>query len=235
MLNRSVLGPALVVVVSVVSISSAACQDEAYADGGFSDQATTNPLPQRSPPASAPSDEAPTDPPVLISEDGGTVSDAGAGSDASALPAVCPPVLTGASRLSTCAYILPPTGGTIATANYYLQSVTMFGTTFTCRETTNVDHRGGLSITMNTGTSGTLAFVDQAKTGTWSLYATVRYDVDFVQADATTLSLTNKACATRTAPTAVKFTAGVTSEGKKTIVLRMPAGTRTADYRFVEF
>lgn len=199
------------------------------------DGSTTDPIPE--PDASSGLADAGGE---VIAEGGGLLPedpDAGPDTDAGvdAGPA-CGPVLAGGYSPSTCSNrVATFTGGALTTTTYTLSSVTVLGTSTFCSSTfTTYDHRGGLKVTATSPSAATFELIDGYRKPVipFKLPTSYRYDAQ-VAASGTLLTYTAGACATKPAPATASYSVGV-DNGRKTIILRLPYGTGTALYRFVE-
>jgi hypothetical protein len=203
-------------------------------DGSTSDE----PSPDTGAPddAAAPGDssvvEEITDGGGLPEEDEDAGLDDDAGIDAG--PA-CGSLTPGPYVDTTCAtFFTTPTGGSLTTTTYQLAGVTVLGAPAFCSGTYQVyEHRGMLKVTATNNATARFEFVDYyRKDGSALRPTSVRYDVD-VTASGTTLTYSPTACATRAAPSSASYWIG-TNGGKKQITLKLPYGTGSALYRFVQ-
>lgn len=170
-------------------------------------------------------------------DDAGLDPDASLDAGFDAGPA-CTVLTPGAFVKSTCvSRVLLNTGGTLTTTSYVLTNVAVLGSTTFCGAGGTFvpyDHRGALKVTATSATTATFEFLDQyKKSGVLVRPTSVRYDVD-VSAASATLTYTPKACAQKPAPAKAGYSVGTDVNGKKTLILRLPYGTGSANYRFVE-
>ncbi len=166
-----------------------------------------------------------------LEPDAGVDEDAGVDAGPS-----CSSVLTGTQySTSTCSSALGiVTGGALTTATYVLKSIVLVGSQSFCASAfTPYDHRAGLIVTASSPSAAKFQFVDfYRKTGSVVRPTSYRYDADVVASSAL-LTFTPRSCATRPAPSTAKYSV-TTDNGKKAIVIRLPYGTGSAMYRFVE-
>lgn len=178
-----------------------------------------------------------------IVDGGGTLPEEDAGPDTDAgfdAGPACASLTTGAFVDTSCATLAPfLKGGSLETANYNLESVTVLGDKTFCGDGGRYvpfEHRGRLEVTATSATSATFEFLDQyrKKSGIVIRPTSVRYDVS-VAASATTLTFTPQACAAHAPPATAIFSSGVNPATlKRTLILRLPYGTGAALYRYVE-
>lgn len=168
-------------------------------------------------------------------EDGG-VTDLDGGFDAG--PA-CDPLTAGAFVTTKCATLSPAhAGGDLVSGSYILVGVTSLGDATYCSKGgayVAYDHRGALEITATSPSAATFEFLDQYRKtgGTITRPATIRYDVAVARGKAASLTFTAQDCALKGAPTSALYSTGNVN-GKSTIVLRLPYGTGSANFYFVQ-
>lgn len=169
-------------------------------------------------------------------EDDGGTTDLDGGFDGGV---ACATLTSGAYVESKCASLSKAhVGGDLTSGTYILTSVTALGSKDYCTGKGYVayDHRGVLEVTASSATTATFEFLDQYKKTGIALGrpTTNRYDVE-VSASGKTLSYTPQACAVKTAPTTAEFSTGALVDVKKrTITLKLPYGTGTANFYFVQ-
>jgi hypothetical protein len=254
--RRPLRAHVLVIGLSIIggAVAIFACDDESAPgsaapdaatvdlDGSGTQDTSTSQGDTSSPPVDAgPDAEDITDGGGVPTEDDGGTTDIDGGFDAG--PA-CQVVTAGAYKPSAClTRVIVPIGGTITTTTYELDQVNVLGSKDFCAGGGYVpyNHRGGLRVTVTGGSAATFEFLDQYRKATSPggiivpLATTIRYDVD-VTISGNILTYAPRACTLKTAPpTKVLYSVGaVATTGKKTITLRLPYGSGTANFVFVE-
>lgn len=253
MKRRLAHGPWLILLTTSVAATAfvfAACDDSNVVsipdpDGSAAAPDGSSPQPDPATPVddgAAPVDAGPdaediTDGGGLPPEDDGGTTDLDGGFDAGP---TCAVLTTGAWHQTTCSSrsaILA--GGTLTTTNYRLASVTVLGSKTFCGVGGGYvpyEHRGAVEVTATSATTATFEFLDQYRkvSATLTRPTSVRYDVA-VSASGGQLTYTPQACAAKAAPGTAGFTVGVlAANGKKTLTLRLPYGTGSALYTYVE-
>jgi len=163
--------------------------------------------------------------------------DAGLDTDAGidAGPA-CGTVVPGRYATTTCSSrAIIMAGGALTTATYQLEAVTVLGSVAFCgADFTAYEHRGGLKVTATSDTEATFELFDLYRKPSLPPVTPTshRYDAKVV-ANGNQLTLSPSACAQKPAPSTAAYSATTTS-GKKSLLLRLPYGSGSALYRFVE-
>lgn len=234
--------------IAVGALVFVACDDDSGTtttqtpDGSVTfDGSTTQPDPSTTDGAvivdAGPDGEDITDGGGLPPEDDAGLTDPDGGYDAGPSCALLTP---GAFQQTSCSSRLPfLSGGVLTTANYQLANVVVLGSKTFCDPDggtyTPYEHRGALEVTATSPTAATFEFLDQYRKvgGIVVRPTTVRYDVA-VSASAATLTYTPEACAAKPAPGTAGYSVGTNASGKKTLTLRLPYGSGTALFRYVE-
>lgn len=213
--------------------------DSSAADSATPDSSTPTATDDASTPTDPDAGEEITDGgglPPEDDEDGGA-TDLDGGFDGGA---ACASLGVGTFVESSCAFLTKAmSGGDLSSGTYVLTSVAALGSKTYCAAGGGYvayDHRGTLEVTATSTSAATFEFIDQyRKTGGNILTrpTTLRYDVA-VAASGTTLTYTAQPCAAKAAPASALYSTGVTADSKKTITLRLPYGTGSANFYYVE-